>query len=242
MKDIVVFTAITGTYDSLKPVNELWARDADFVAFADAAQGPGWSIRPINVTDPDLCRNAKIFKILSHRFFPDVKYSVWVDGSVAIKSTVPIKDFICENLTDHDIAFFKNRRRTCVYVEAMACIKAGKDSPDVICRQMQKYWHEGYPRQNGLAECTVLIRRHSDAILQFNNRWYDEICQHSRRDQLSFNYVATKLGLNYSFLDGTILNNPHFAWYPHMAALRHDRKLGLAITKQPIAPPGCSDG
>ena len=148
MKDIVVYTAITGSYDSLKPVSELWARDADFVAFADAAHGPGWTIRPIDIRHSDACRNARMLKILSHRCFPDAKYSVWVDGSIAIKSTVPIKDLICEYLADHDIAVFKHRRRTCVYAEAMACIEAGKDLPEVICRQMQEYWHEGYPRQN----------------------------------------------------------------------------------------------
>jgi hypothetical protein len=44
----------------------------------------------------------------------------------------------------------------------------------------------------------VILRRHTDAIRHLNEAWWNEIVRGSRRDQLSFNYVAWKLGLRYA--------------------------------------------
>ena len=44
----------------------------------------------------------------------------------------------------------------------------------------------------------MILRRHTDAIRRLNEAWWNEIVRGSRRDQLSFNYVAWKLGLSYA--------------------------------------------
>ena len=42
--------------------------------------------------------------------------------------------------------------------------------------------------------------------------WFDEIYHFSCRDQLSFNYVATKTKLNYYLLDKNVFDNEYFGW------------------------------
>jgi hypothetical protein len=44
----------------------------------------------------------------------------------------------------------------------------------------------------------VILRRHTPAVAAFNEAWWAEIQAGSRRDQVSFTYVAWKLGLRYA--------------------------------------------
>jgi len=47
-----------------------------------------------------------------------------------------------------------------------------------------------------MAETCVLARRHNDRRCRlFDEAWASELLLNSRRDQLSFNYVARKTGL-----------------------------------------------
>lgn len=216
MNPFVVYTAITRDYDLLKSPPPQWRHQADFVAFLDAPQPDSrWSFRPIYRRFRDPCRNAKIHKILPHRYFPEAKYSLWVDGAVRITSTLALDQWADEYLKRHDLAVFKHRCRTCIYQEGAYCLHLGRDAPEVINCQMQKYFDEGYPAVNGLADCTILLRRHTKKIEQFNEMWYQEIKTHSRRDQLSFNYVARKIGLKYSHFPGLLGNSQHFTWSGH---------------------------
>ncbi len=211
MSKIVVYTAITHGYDVLKPPPESWRGEAEFVAFLDTpAQVPGWTYRPIYRRFKDPCRNAKIHKILPHEYFPDAEYSLWIDGTITIKSKLPLRQWAKRFLAHHDLALFKHRYRDCIYEEAAACLALKLDRPELIHRQMQRYFKEGYPAKNGLAECMVLFRRHTRKMRLFNEAWYREIHTGSRRDQLSFNYVAHKLGFHYQYLPGLIWDNPHF--------------------------------
>jgi len=216
MKDFVVYTAITNDYDRLCDAHALWSHDADFVAFLDSPQSAsGWDIRRIYNRFSDPCRNAKIHKILSHKYFPKARYSLWIDGSIRIKSTTLLKCWPEKYLQKHDLAVFKHRFRECAYLEAAVCSQKRLDSFGIINRQMQKYLTERYPFNHGLGECTVLFRRHTDKIKRFNEAWYAEIKSHSRRDQLSFNYAAYKADVEYNHLPGNIVNNSHFELLPH---------------------------
>ncbi len=216
MPDIVLYTAVSKGYDDLKAPPENWIIGANCVAFSDdSLLAPPWENRPLHREFSDPCRNAKIHKILPHIYFPHAEFSVWLDGSVKVTAEIGLREFIASHLSGCDLAVFRHRRRRCVYQEAAICIAKGKDFADTINRQMLKYRTEGYPEGAGLAECTILIRRHSERIRTFNEMWYAEIMNHSRRDQLSFNYVAHRLGLKFEYIAGTIKDNPYFKRLPH---------------------------
>jgi hypothetical protein len=90
---------------------------------------------------------------------------------------------------------FRHHARSCIYEEAEACKVRRLDSPELIDGQMARYREEGFPARFGLQELAVILRRHSEAVEDFDRRWWEEISRGSRRDQLSFQYVRWKTGL-----------------------------------------------
>ena len=84
--------------------------------------------------------------------------------------------------------------RRCVYDEAKACIHLHKDTEENINYQVDTYKKDGYPKNIGMAETNVLLRRHNDIKCQMlGNMWASELLKYSHRDQLSFNYVCWKI-------------------------------------------------
>ncbi len=208
---IVVYTAIAGNYDSLKEQPHTATQGVDFVAFLDEPrQSKTWRPRAIHTDFRDPIRDAKIHKILSHIYFPDALYSLWIDGSVTIRFPFSIRRLIELYLADCDLAVFQHKSRTCIYQEAGVCLQRRLDDPAIIWCQICRYTQEGYPSNAGLPECTVVLRRHTDTVKAFNEAWWDEITRGSKRDQLSFPYVAWKAGLRYGTFPGSISDNPLF--------------------------------
>lgn len=216
---LVVFTAITGDYDSLKLQPESATRRTDLVAFVDGEKTDRknrWECRSIERAFDDPARNAKIHKILPHRYFPDKTYSLWLDGSVAINFTMPAEQLVSMYLADCDVAVLRHSRRTCIYQEAQAVLHQRLDDPESIRSQIERYTREGYPANAGLAENCVILRRHTAGVQDFNEAWWKEIERGSRRDQLSFNYVAWKCGLRYRYFPTSIISrNGLFRRFAH---------------------------
>ena len=204
---IVVYTAITNVsnnYDDLKEQKKK-EDEVQFVAFLEnPTTSNTWECRKIHTEFKDPNRNAKIHKILPHVYFPEKNYSLWIDGSVKIKFPFSLKRLVEIYLCDCDMAVFKHSERTCIYQEANVCIKRRLDDAEVIRKQISKYTKDGYASNLGLAECTIILRRHSSEIKTFNEAWWKEICEGSKRDQISFNYVAKKLGIRFKYFSGNL--------------------------------------
>jgi len=227
MSKIVVYTAIAGKYDLLKEPPGKLLKEADFVAFCDfTLPNTAWQIRKVCSEFEDPCRNAKIHKILPHLFFPEAAYSLWIDGSVKITRPFPIRQWIQEHLREHDWAVFKHSERQCIYEEGDACIRLAMDDPAIIRNQMARYRSEQYPPNNGLVESPVILRRHTEAVRRLNEAWFQEIKNNSRRDQLSFNYIAHKNSLKFSHLPDSLRYGPgrYFRIQFHLAQELRIRK------------------
>ena len=77
--------------------------------------------------------------------------------------------------------------------------------------QVSKYLKEGYPQNNGLATNPILLRKHNDInVIKTMEDWWLEIKHNSRRDQLSFNYIAWKNNFNFEYLKGDSRKNEYF--------------------------------
>lgn len=222
MKNFAVYTAFSRGYDTLQPVPRRWRKEASFTAFLENRPRlvRGWEIKPLHQGFIDPCRNAKIHKILSHVYFPSEEYTLWTDGSIAITSKWTVRKLVREYLSDCDIVVFKHRRRQCIYAEAKECIAQKKDAPAIIRRQIRLYRSENYPVNHGLIEGCVILRRHTPKIIRFNELWHQLIMNYSRRDQLSFNYVAHTLNVKFHHWPGIYTQNPHFTFIPHVAERR----------------------
>jgi O-antigen biosynthesis protein len=164
-------------------------------------------------------RNARMCKILSHQFV-DSDISVWVDANIFLRA--PLTDVISEWLGDADIALFKHPIRNCVYDEVQA-IKDLKRINDVaelkILEEQKEYYQQiGFPKQCGfLAETGIIIRRHNEKVINFNESWWSEVSRWSYRDQVSFPIIFNKFKheLNIKFIDGDMRNHRFVHMRPH---------------------------
>lgn len=197
---ITVISAISGGYDTIW---EDQVFTCPYVMFSDQ-QSDKWSVRkPFQLfSDPN--RNAKIPKILSHKFSGE--YSLWIDGNISILRDP--NQLINEYLDGYDICFFKHPVRNCVYKELEELILLGLDDTNVMNNQIQRYIDGGYPQNNGLHAGSVILRRHTPQVIEFNNLWWSEVTTGSRRDQLSLDYCLWKTGLKPRHFDG--YHQPHY--------------------------------
>ncbi|MGA1865742.1 MAG: glycosyltransferase domain-containing protein [bacterium] len=212
--NVVVYTAIIGGIDKLLP--PLFSENSvRMVCFSDKKMhnSYGWELFPAETPFDSPRMNAKRYKILAHEIFPDADYSIWLDGT--FQMALPPREAIMRWLASEDIAMMSHPERTCIYQEAEVCAKMKKDDPRVLERQVKKYREEGYPENFGLVANGVVLRRHTRKISKLNQAWWEEIKNHSIRDQVSFNYVAWKLGINYSLIPGECWNNPIFPYTRH---------------------------
>jgi len=204
-----VVTAITGGKDTI--IENQNTEGAEFIAFTDQTSKT-WNVRPPYKAFKRPVMNAKIHKVLIHRFV-DAKVSMWIDGNIKLK--VPLEKPINRWLGDNDLVVFEHPGRNCAYSEIEACLRMGRGNPDKLKAQRERYEKEGYPQNNGLAECNMIIRKHNKRTERFNEKWWAEICSSSSRDQISFPYVASKCDLKVKYLSGIgfVENHPYFKYF-----------------------------
>jgi SAM-dependent methyltransferase len=220
----VIYTAIFGGKDELIDPERVMP-DYDYICFSDQDHSSKvWQVIKQPPTHADPVRSAKIYKILPHRYLADYDVSIWIDGNKYVRGDVD--ELVDAYLAKNSMAVFNHAElsadpRDCLYEEAAELLRldeAGKikDNPDLIKKQVSRYREEGYPEKNGLISGMVLIRKHNDPLLRETmEAWWKEIEQGSRRDQLSFNYVAWKKKFSFSFIPGDSRNNKYFGHRPH---------------------------
>jgi hypothetical protein len=222
---IVVYTAISGAYDTLREPPSAARDGARFVAFLDgeseravAGRRSAWQSRPLVSEGLDAVRSAKVYKVVPHRYLPDERYTLWIDGSVSIDCPFALDRLAALYLADADLCVFRHPMRSCLYEEAEVCRRARLDGEGTIDRQIDRYRRAGYPRDAGLVEASVILRRHTAAVRELDEAWWEEIRRGSRRDQLSFNFVAWKLGFRYATFPLHLATaNGLFTRHPHAA-------------------------
>ena len=196
---IVIYTAIFGKFDKLRKP-KIIDKNIKYVCFTDRKiKCRPWEIKIVKPEFSNFRKNNRKYKILSHRYFGDFQYSIYLDGHFIIKKD--LKKYIGKWLGDNDIAVLEHPKKNCLYKEAEACIKGNKDNMELIQKQISKYKNEGYPENNGLTANGFIIRKHTQKIEEFNEMWWNEVKNYSARDQLSFCYVIYKLNMKYSLID-----------------------------------------
>ncbi len=236
MNKTVIYTAIFGGKDDLIEPKFI-PKGCDFVCFTDRNfQSDVWNIRKIGPKFEDPVRNARMYKVLPHKFLSEYEISIWIDGNLLVRGD--INKLIRRYLNKVNLAIFDHTQhkkrwkklfwikntedcRNCIYNEAEYLVnleKKGnyKDNSDLIINQMDKYRKEGYPEHNGLVVSMIILRKHNEKeIIKTMEDWWNEIKNHSRRDQLSFNYVTWKNKLNFVYMKGDSRRNKYFLHRKH---------------------------
>ena len=199
-KRIAVYTAIIGDYDCLKIPTAIDA-DCDYYCFTerDISWQDVWVRRDIQWHHPDPVRVSRHIKHNPHVYFADYEWSIWLDANLQL-ACVP-QALMPAAADTWDFATWRHPYRDCAYAEAEQCVREGKDDPETIRAQMRRYQDSGFPVQAGLTENNILVRRHNAAnMIELAQAWWDEIVHGSRRDQLSFPFVARRRALRIAYL------------------------------------------
>ncbi|KAG4953482.1 hypothetical protein AAZX31_14G075700 [Glycine max] len=143
--------------------------------------------------------NGKIPKMLSHRLFPQAKYSIWVDSKSQFRRD-PLG--VLEALlwrTNSLLAISEHGARSSVYDEAKAVVKKNKAKPEEVEVQLNQYRKDGLPEdkrfsgKKALCEASVIVRKHTPVTNLLMCVWFNEVVRFTSRDQLSFPYVLWRL-------------------------------------------------
>ena len=215
--EIVVYTSVFNNYESLQK-NDNFTKKCDFICFTDnpKLKSQLFNIHVVNNDFKNFAQNVRLYKLLPHKFLKRYKYSIWVDGSLLLKKDFDPKKLIDNYLQDNSAAFFRHPERNCLYDECDACIKFKRDSINIIEKQRTKYLKNHYPKNNGLICGSFIIREHNDPqTIELGEAWWREICSLSKRDQISFNYIAQKLNYSYTEIDGNAYDNKYFKFTGH---------------------------
>lgn len=218
---MIIYTCITGDKDTLN--ENINARGARAVCFTDnlLLRSKVWEIKYISTLYKDIRRDSRTVKMLPHIFFPDTKYSLYLDGNIILK--IPLKKLIDEWLQDTDIAMFSHKSRNCLFDEAEECIRLELDDKHVIEGQILRY--AGFPKQKGLYQCGVILRRHTPQIKRLNEAWFAEYMTGCKRDQISFPYVVEREGVSVNKVEGHSWTHPYFEMDNHTKLSEWANKL-----------------
>ena len=206
----VIYTAIANGYDFLRPAPKNLP-DVDFICFTDDVGNKmrkGWTLRAFPQSQGlDHTRKCRNVKLRPHLYLSDYKYTLWIDANILVKPGVKnyISDFI---ISQNTLATFKHPFRNCIYEEAMVCKKENRDDHSSIDKLTIYLRSKKYPQNLGLIESNVLFRStHDNLLTSAMEMWWEMVLKFSKRDQLSFNYVAWKMQLPYVYINGSTRTN-----------------------------------
>ena len=212
----VVYTCITGGYESLAPLS-VKNDNFDYICYTDKdVKSDFWEVRqiPEKIKNLDNKRINRYIKTHPHEFFQSYDLSIYIDGNVDIKKDLnSFVDNYCQR-SKGVIFAGQHPARKCIYKEAEAVVHIKKDTSNNVTPQMEKYKKEGFPKEYGLTQNCILIRYHNDeACKRVMETWWKEISTESYRDQLSLFYSLWKnKDAKYTILDKSLFDGPVFVW------------------------------
>ncbi|MGF1481007.1 MAG: glycosyltransferase domain-containing protein [Cyanophyceae cyanobacterium] len=210
----VVYTVLTGYQENIR--NPFPAKSIGYerICFTDNPElrSENWSVIYIDTHHLKEARESRRPKLLPHRFLPDFEYSLYIDNTVEFK-TDPLDIFNKYTRLDSSLICFKHPWRDCIYEEGEVVIQSGIDDEYRVREQLDLYYSQGFPKHSGLIAGTVLLRKHSDPkLISLTEEWFEHVLSFSKRDQISFPFVAWHRKFNYSTFDESLLSNSMIDW------------------------------
>lgn len=209
----VIYTCITGDYDVLLDP-ECSIPGYDFICFTDnptAIKSNIWQAMQIPSELSKLTNQKKqrYIKINPHKFLQKYDISIYVDANVNILENPNELLQSCKGVVNIP----KHPTRNCIYQEFLACQRAKKDTIENMKPQIERYEKEGFPKNYGLTQNNIIIRKHNDPeCIKLMEAWWEEVKNGSYRDQLSLFYVKWKTNVNIYILDKSLQNSKYFKW------------------------------
>lgn len=211
---VVVYSCITDNYDTIKQPVYI-GNDTEYNVFTDNPIEFTGVWKEIFIDNKEYLNEAnRYFKLNPFNEFKNYDYAIYIDGNVKVLSDVTTICSIASN-SKIGIAMHRHHKRNCAYDEVKACKFYKRGNSEKIDIQISKYEEEGFPKNFGLCEATIIVYdlNNTTAKSISNQRWNEYINSGSKRDQISFPYILWKNG--YSIEDvgdlgNDIMGNPKF--------------------------------
>lgn len=230
MTERVVYTALFGGYEQLRPQPRSSTSSVRFVCFTDEPDlsNPDWEVHPVQpLFRHDPVRSARDIKINGHPDISSAQETLWIDNRVELTSAP--EDLLDDWLRDTDAAFVEHSFRDTLLDEFTAVADSGMDDTTRVWEHLlhlsESHPHllDAKPLWTGL-----IARRRVPAVLSAERRWSALVNRYSRRDQLSILQALDDSGLPVARMALDNRSSGWHRWPPVDAALRrrpayHDR-------------------
>ena len=191
---VTVYTCITGNYDS--PAAPLvHYSNCQYLLFTDNPEQfkdvKGWIVLPI----PDVAKKYKLpnrYLKYNPKDVCKTEYSIYIDGNIQLLAGT--NEWIPYTQNEYGVAMFNHPYRNCLYREGEACISGKKGNSKKIKEQLYRYKQEGFPKNYGLIETSIIVTDLSNikAIEILKDCWEEFKQSQSGRDQLALPYILWK--------------------------------------------------
>lgn len=195
---IVVYTAIFGDCDKLRPVG-IHDPGVRYVCFTDRrVESKGWEVIVCDLTESTPVRENRKYKLQPFQLFPGADWVIYIDGSMAtkMKASEIIDDLSSRFGRGIDLFCSTHPLGHNAYRDGEWVIRKRFTSSYIIDRQLANYRAEGLPDSQATGECCFLVSRNTDAIHRFYAIWDSQVQSFSHRDQTSFPYAVWKSEIN----------------------------------------------
>jgi hypothetical protein len=197
-----VYTSLYGNLDDLPEQPVRAASNVDFIAFVgDPTRVSGtWTLRHLPPRLPgDPVRSARFAKLHPHLLLKDYDVSLYIDCTVLLKQPPEaLFDALLFGRSE-TMACLRHSQRDNMPDEALAILDLGFDDPETCLRQLRAYADGGQQGTVALIWTGLLLRfHHRKKVVTMMERWWEHVLRYSRRDQLSFCYVAEILHIRWT--------------------------------------------
>ena len=204
----IIYSVLTGNYDS---IHELLYKE-DGIEYVLFTNNPGitsktWKVVFISGDIDNVLLSRKI-KILPHQYLPEgFDHSIYVDANAIVYGELSLLTSYLNE--EKSFAVSRHHERNSVKDEVSTLIERKMVPSKEATDQYLRYQSEGFQDDLGLAECSILVRKHNEKDLQrVMELWWEEFQRGVRRDQVSLMPCLQRL--NYSkfvFMDGYVRHN-----------------------------------
>lgn len=207
---LVVYTVLVGDKEPLgNPLSRLpGGGESDlhieFVCFTDnrALQSDVWKFEYLDGRHLPPEKMSRRPKALPHEYLRDSDLSLYIDNIVTFKRLPTSDDLKFHG--DYLFRVFPHATRRQLMEEADAIAILGYDDVDKVCGQLD-FYAAIMPLDTikPVSTCTVILRTHNHPkLIEFGVAWWEHILNFSRRDQMSFDFVAKRIGCALDYFKG----------------------------------------
>jgi hypothetical protein len=144
--------------------------------------------------------------------YVDTDVAIWLDSG-AIVTSEHLVSVAVDTLGDADLALWRHPERDNVIDEAAVSVTMTKYDGQHCRQQAQCYVDQGLP--DALYATGCIVWRNNEAARDFGRMWLAEMLRWSLQDQLSFPYVAWKLGVEPNTMPQSLWRNHYVKWRGH---------------------------